>query len=400
MTPVSWSAARSQVLMDSGSFNLNCGSFGLVPKVVWDECQRLRLELASQPMNFFLRITPELLLIARKSLASHISCNYKSLAFSSNVTTAVNLVANSCKLAPGDVILTTDLEYGAMRWTWERIAQKAGCFIKCVEVPHLAGNPDEIVSFFKPYFQPPVKIFFFSHVTSPTGLVLPARELCRLAKERGILTIVDGAHGVGTLEVSIMDMQADFYGGNLHKWLGAPTGSGFFTFNPELSKALEPLIVSWGYHHPPGVGPDDDDGMGTTAAIRKLEFVGTTDPCPWLVTPKAVEFQNNLGFRQIRARQRELVQYARERLSAISWLELATPKSSETSCAMVAFRVRLPMDLDTLRQFLWKHHKVEVGLNQHSRLGLLLRVSCHFFTMESEIDHLFSALDALERRVN
>lgn len=397
MNKVDWKIARSEVLLDSGTCNLNCGSFGPTPQVVWNECQRLRYELASQPMNFFLRTTPQLLPNARASISKHINANHLDLVFCSNVTNAINMVASSWKLNSNDIILTTDLEYGAMRWVWDRVAQKFGCSVQVLEMPHLSENPKEIIAVFEPYLRLPVKILFFSHVTSPTGMVLPALDLCRMANNRGIATVVDGAHAVGTLDLSLRDINADCYGSNLHKWLGAPTGSAFLAVKPEVAESLDPLIVSWGYHKPPGLPPNEPDEWGSTPNIRRLEFVGTIDPCPWLVTPIAVDFQNRLGLQNIIARQRELVLYARERLACFSWLVPATPVSMETSCAMVAFQVGLPIQLDTLRRFLWEKHKLEIGLNQHDRLGLLLRVSCHYFTRESEIDHLVDALASLEQ---
>ena len=386
MATVNWQLARSKILIDSESCNLNCGSFGPCPRIVWEECQHLRHELARQPMNFFLRMVPERLKIARKALSAHIDFNHKNLIFSSNVTVAINMIASSYNLGGGDVILTTDLEYGAMRWVWERIQQKTGCSIETVEIPHLCENPNEIIAIFEPLLRSPVKLLFFSHVTSPTGMVLPARELCRLAGSRGIDSIVDGAHSVGTLNLSLCDINADFYGGNLHKWLGSPTGSAFFGCKPKAMDLLEPLIVSWGFQKPFGLEQDDDDGLGSTPNIRKLEFTGTIDPSPWLVTPVAIDFQNGLGMDQIFNRQRELIHYTRERLAPLNWLVPATPVSRETSCAMLAFQVKLPIQLDRLRRFLWENQRVEIGLNQHPRLGLLLRVSCHFFTQESEKD--------------
>ena len=400
MNIIDWQTARSEMLIDQESVNLNCGSFGHTPRKVWNECQKLRHELASRPMNFFLRTTPHLLPIARKALSKNIEWDPENLIFFPNVTTSINLVAKSWNLATGDIILTTDLEYGAMRWVWDKVVERTGCSIQIIEMPHLCENPNDIVASVEPYLRHPVKLIFFSHVTSPTGMVLPARELCQLADNRGIATIVDGAHAVGTLELSLRDIQANCYGSNLHKWLGAPTGSAFLACKAETLECLEPLIVSWGYHKSSNFPQNADDGLGSTQNIRKLEFVGTIDPCPWLVTPHAIEFQNKLGLKNIINRQRDLVQYTRNRLALIDWLIPATPKSAETSCSMVAFQVKLPIRLDFMRTFLWENHHLEIGLNQHSRLGLLLRVSCHFFTEESEIEHLAKALINLEQWVS
>jgi len=231
-------------------------------------------------------------------------------------------------------------------------------------------------------------------------MVFLAREPCQLVVIRGIATIVDEAHTVGTLELSLRDIQANCYGSNLNKWLGAPTGSTFLTCKAETLICLEPLIVSRGFPKSSYFHQNADNGFGSTQNIRKLEFVGTMDPCPWLVTPNAIEFQEKLGFKNKNQRQRNLVQHTRNRLVLINWLISATPKSAETSCSMIAFQVKLPIRLDLMRKFLWEKHHLEIGLNQHSRLGLLLRVSCHFFIEENEIEHLAKALLNLEQWIS
>ena len=397
MNTINWELARSHILLDRHSTNLNCGSFGPTSVPVFEECTQLRHALASQPMDFFLRTSPTRLARARVELANYLGHAPKRLVFTTNVSTAINLIASSWRFQPGDAILVTDLEYRAMRWAWERAALRTGATIITVPLPHLASDPQQLIDAFEPFLTPPVRLLFFSHVTSPTGLVLPASDLCTLARKRGIASVVDGAHAVATLNLDLAGIGADCYGGNLHKWLGAPTGSGFLAFQPNLASYLEPLVVSWGYYLVDS-NPDDDDIFGSTPHIRRLEFEGTRDPCPWLVVPDAIAFQKSLGLEAIHQRQRSLVSFTRETLARFYWLVPATPSHKSLSGPMVAFQVKLPISLDQLRTFLWDRHRIEIGLNQHESLGLLMRISCHFFTTHAEIMQLATALQDLENR--
>src|SRR5262249_5290491 len=154
------------------------------------------------------------------------------------------------------------------------------------------------------------RLFFFSHVLSPTGMVLPARELCAEARRRGIVTVVDGAHAPAMITVGLRDLNCDFYGGDCHKWLLAPSGEGVLYLGLGSEDRLQPLQVSWGWHYPRHK-VDERDEFGSTPRLKALEFEGTRDPCAWLAVPEAMEFQKNLGWERIRERNLELSAYVR-----------------------------------------------------------------------------------------
>src|SRR5262245_45146505 len=190
------------------------------------------------------------------------------------------------------------------------------------------------------------RLFFFSHVLSPTGLVLPAKDLCAEARRRGIITVVDGAHAPAMIPLNVTDVGADFYTGNFHKWLLAPSGAGFLVIGPGNEDRLQPIHVSWGYHadqYPIGdtgssSGPDDRDVYGSTPRIRFLEFEGTRDVTPWLVVPDAIDFQAKLGWDAIRGRIAELMAHTRKRMGDIG-LPSATPADPRLSGSMASFRL-------------------------------------------------------------
>ncbi|HEY2784218.1 MAG TPA: aminotransferase class V-fold PLP-dependent enzyme [Fimbriiglobus sp.] len=392
-----WAAARARVHLDPTVTMLNTGSFGPVPRPVFDRATELRRELAMGPTDFFLRKLPPLLWHARERTAAFLGTTPQRLVFTTNVSAAINLIASSLRLASPGEILLTDHEYGAMIWCWERAAQRLGLTIRTFPLPTLPDDPNEIVDAATKAMTAKTRLFFFSHVLSPTGLVLPARELCAEAKKRGILTVVDGAHAPAMIPLNVSDVGADFYTGNLHKWLLAPSGAGFLAIGPGNEDRLQPLHVSWGYHadkYPIGdggtsAGPDDQDVYGSTPRTRFLEFEGTRDVTPWLVVPDAIDFLAGLGWDAVRGRIAELIAYTRKRIG----LPPATPSDPRLCGAMVAVRLPDEVNIWELKKALWAE-RIEIPLIFRPD-RTLMRVSCHFYTTEAEIDRLAEVLPSL-----
>src|SRR5215467_8358376 len=198
-----WSDARARMLLDPEVINLNTGSFGPLPRIVFERAAELRKYLAEEPMDFLIRQAPPLLWQARERLADFLGADPYRLVFTANVTAAVNAVASGLRLAAPGEILLTDHEYGAMHWCWERAAQRQGLTLRTFPLPTMAQSPAEIVGAVCAAFSERTRLFFFSHVLSPTGLVLPAKELCAEARRRGILTAVDGAHALAFVPLDL-----------------------------------------------------------------------------------------------------------------------------------------------------------------------------------------------------
>ncbi|MDY3551594.1 aminotransferase class V-fold PLP-dependent enzyme [Gemmata sp. JC717] len=394
---IDWAAARTRMLLDPTVTMLNTGSFGPLPVPVFDRATELRRMLAAGPTNFFVRQAPPLLWAARERAAAFLGTAPQRLVFTSNVSAAINLVASGLRLnAPGEILMS-DHEYGAMIWCWERAAQRQGLTIRTFPLPTMASDPAEIVDAATKAMTRRTRLLFFSHVLSPTGLVLPAKALCAEARRRGVVTVVDGAHAPVYVPLDVSDVGADFYTANLHKWLLAPSGAGFLVVGPGNEDRLQPLHVSWGYYpdkYPIGetvrsVGPDAQDAYGSTPRTRFLEFEGTRDLCPWLAVPAAIDFQSEYGFDAVRGRIAELAAYTRAVIGGLG-LPLATPSVPGLCGAMTAFELPAGRTAPELRKELWAR-RVEIPVIE--RPGrLLIRVSHHFYTTEAEIDRLADVL--------
>lgn len=391
-----WSAARALVPLDPTVTMLNTGSFGPTPTPVFDHVTELRRRLAAGPTDFFVRQVPPLLWHSRERTAAFLGAAPHRLVFTTNVSVAINLVAGSLSLdGPGEILMT-DHEYGAMVWAWERAAERLGLTIRTFPLPAMATDPGEIVAAAAAAMTPRTRLLFFSHVLSPTGLVLPAKDLCAAARKRGILTAVDGAHAPAMIPLNVAEVNADFYTGNLHKWLLAPIGAGFLVTGEGMEDRLHPHIVSWGYkpnRYPisdaiTAAGPDDRDPFGSTPRVRYLEFDGTRDVCPWLAVPAAIDFQTGLGFDAVRRRMAELSAYTR----GVIPLTPATPAAPGLHGAMTAFELPAGKTAATWRAELWDRRIEAPVIERPDRL--LIRVSHHFYTTEAEIDVLAGVLRA------
>ncbi|WP_439373843.1 aminotransferase class V-fold PLP-dependent enzyme [Bradyrhizobium sp. DASA03120] len=380
------------MMIDPRTAYLNSAAFGPLPREVLSRVTALRRYLAEDPADFQLRRVPSLLWEARERLAGFIGGDPNRLLLTTNATTAINLVASSLALeAPGEILMT-DQEYETMRWCWERSARRLGLTVRTVTLPELPESAEEVFEAVHSAIGPQTRLLFISHILSATGLVMPARSLCIAARERGIVTVVDGAQAPGLIDLKLEDMNCDFYAGSCHKWLLGPMGTGFLYFGSSKMVGLEPLQVSWGYRGDLAAAPlHQRDRFGSTPALRRLECEGTRDLCPWLALPSAIDFHAALGMCNIEARRHELTCRVRDRLCGELGFGPATPASRSLSGAIVSFRMPDGTDAPALRQALFEGFAIETSLIERSH-DLILRVSTHFFNNQADIDRLTDAL--------
>jgi isopenicillin-N epimerase len=390
-----WSRARDSMLLHPAIAYLNSGSAGPLPHSVYARVSNFRRRLAEEPLDFLLRDAPALLCVARERLAEFVGGDPRRLALTTNVTSAVNLLASGLELdSPGEILLT-DHEYTPMRWCWERAAARQGLNVRILRLPVLPAEPGEILEAAQAALGPRTRLFFFSHVLSSTGTVLPVKQLCAAARAGGVRTVVDGAHGPAFTDLNMADLGCDYYVGAGHKWLLAPTGTGFLHFDTGGADRLRPMQVSWGYH---SFGAneklDERDMFGRTPALRWLEVEGTRDICSWLALPDAIDFQAALGHDAVQARMRELAGHVRECLSGWRGLVPATPQNPHLHGGMTAFDLPMGTDPAWLRRQLWERYRIEIAAMEGND-GPMLRVSTHFFNTEIEAERLRDALGEL-----
>jgi isopenicillin-N epimerase len=339
-------------LLDPGITFLNHGSYGACPAPVFARYQELQRELERNPVEFLARRFDELTAGSRAALAVFIGARPDDLVFVPNATAGLNAVIRSLRLEPGDEVLTTRHEYGAVTRTWEF----AGANLVYAE-------PDELLA----GIGPKTKAVSVSHITSPTALVLPVAEICAAARAAGALAIVDGAHAPGQVPLDLEDLGADVYAGNCHKWLCAPKGAGFLWARPEHQRWIEPLVISWGY------------GAERTFADRH-GWQGTRDPTASLSIPAAIEAHGTFDLERCR------------RLAA-SFHDRLPPCGSTPAPQMWATEVATD-EPEELQRRLFDEHAIEVVVREWEGRSLL-RVSIAPYNDEADVERLLAALETL-----
>lgn len=302
-----------------------------------------------------------------------------------NPTTAVNMVARSLDLGPGDEILSTNHAYGAMDRTWRFICSKTGARYVQQPVPLPLTTTEALVETLWAGVTPRTRAIFLDHLTSPTALMFPVEAVCRRARHAGILTIIDGAHAPGQVSLDLTALGADIYVGACHKWLCAPKGSAFLYACREVQARLEPLVVSWGYDH-----PTYDTGH---PFINHHEWQGTRDIAAFLAVPAAIQFQAEHDWDSVRRRCRVLAAETRARINALTGLAPLCPDAP--TWFRQFFAARLPaVDVAALKTRLYDDYHIEVPVfDWHDQP--LIRVSVQGYNTSQDIDTLLTALAAL-----
>lgn len=374
---------RAQYQLRKDVTFLNHGSFGACPRPVFDRYQTWQRELEAEPVDFLGRRINGLLAEARASLAAYVGTEADNLVFVPNTTFGVNAVARSLGLQPGDEVLSTNHEYGAIERTWRFNGDKRGAHYISQPIALPVEDRQAVVDQLWEGVTERTRVIAISHISSSTALIFPVAEICARAREAGIITVIDGAHAPGQIDLTLDAWGPDYYVGNCHKWLSAPKGTAFLYANPDRQPKLEPLVISWGWEstHP-----------GPSRFIDHFQWVGTQDPSAYLSVPAAIEFQQQHDWPRIRAACHQLLNEARTRIGELTGLPPINPDTTEWWSQMCS--IPLPSSIDNLGGKLWEDWKIEVPITGWNERRFV-RVSIQAYNTEQDVDRLVQALAAL-----
>ena len=374
---------REQFLLRPDVVFLNHGSFGACPRPVFEAYQAWQLELERQPVEFMGRRFNDLLRAARESLGAYLGAAAEDVVYVPNATTGLNIVAHSLPLQPGDEVLATDHEYGALDRAWRFVCAKQGAKYVRQPVPLPIESAEQVIDAIWSGVTPRTRVLFMSHITSPTAILFPVEELIRRARAADILTVIDGAHAPGQLELNLWALGADFYSGNLHKWLMTPKGSAFLYARPEVQHLVEPLVVSWGWQ---------SDRPGSSRFIDEQEYQGTRDIAAYLAVPAAIQFVQTHNWPQVRRRCHELVCAARARVSALTQLAPIVP--DDTWFRQMASLPLPHLEVEALKHRLYAEFKIEIPIITWND-RCFARISVQGYNTLADVDALVAALEIL-----
>ncbi len=385
-----------QWALDPNVTMLNHGSFGAAPRVVLEAQQAWRERLEREPVRFLDRELEGHLARVRERLGAFIGAAPGDLAFVPNATVGVNTVLQARRFAPGDEILSTDHEYNAVLNAIGHVAARDGAAVAIARIPFPIGSPDEPLEAILAAVTPRTRLVVISHITSVTALVLPIDRIVRELADRGIDTLVDGAHAPGQVPLDLDATGAAYTTGNAHKWLCAPKGSAYLHVRADRRDGIRPLVVSHGAN---------DRRTDRTRFRAEFDWTGTPDPSPVLSIPAALDFLGGLrpgGWPALMASNHALALAARDRLSGA--LSIDPPAPDEMIGAMAA--VPLPDDLPRdVKARLYDEYRIEVPVSTwpvdaaleagERPRARLLRISMQAYNDIDQVDALASALRSM-----
>lgn len=374
------------LLRDDITF-LNFGSFGACVRPVFERYQQYQLELEAEPVQFITVNGPKYLDASRKALGEYLNCHQDDVVYVTNPSYAVNTVAKSLQLKEGDEVLTTDIEYGACDRTWNYYCNNSGAVYKCQPITLPLTSKEQFVEEFFKGFTSKTKLIFISHLSSRTGLRLPIEEIVAKAKEYGVMTFIDGAHGPGQVEVDMQKIGVDIYTGACHKWMMTPKGSSFLYVRKELQHLFDPLVVSWGYN---ALFPSHSQ------FLDYHQMNGTRDFSAFLTIPDAIAFMKEHDWVHVSAHFRKMVQENAESFCNLFQSKPLAPVTDDFIAQLLSCEIKTK-EPEQLQKHLFNQYKIEIPVMRHGD-KTFMRYSMNAFNTQDDLDKLFAAIKDIQKK--
>ena len=375
-----WREIQQAFTLDRTFINLNNGYTCPSPRVVHEALKRY-LDLSNQsPYTYMWQTLEPGIESVRRKLAAEAGCDPEEMAITRNSSEALQIAQMGIDLEAGDEVVTTEQDYPRMLTTWDQRQRRDG--IKVVKVGFPVPPPGglaELKSRIEQAVTPRTKVIHFCHITNLTGQIFPVRDLARMARSKGIKTIVDGAHAFAHFPYKLRDLECDYYGVSLHKWLLAPVGTGF------LYVRRENIASTWPLQAAPASKDSD---------IRKFEEIGTHPAANHNAIAEALQFHQAIGTERRAARMRYLRARWQTRVEKLAGVRILTSNDPEQSCGLVNVTID-GMDMNKVVAYLWNRHRIVVTTAgvEHQYRGL--RITPNIYTTLEEIDAFADAMDAL-----
>jgi len=379
---------QDQFLLNPAITFLNFGSFGATPKPIFENYQHWQRVLEVEPVQFFAFDGFNYLAESRAALAKYIGCaDQDDLVYVTNPSFAINLIAKNFPLKAGDEILTTDIEYGACDRTWNFYCEKAGATYRRQKINLPITTKEKFIDDFFAGVTPNTKAIFISQITSSTGLIFPVKEVCEIAKSKGLITIVDGAHVPGHIPFNLSEIQADFYTGACHKWMMAPKGCSFLYAHKSVQPLCDPLIVSWGYK---ALKPSH------SAFLDYHQMIGTRDFSAFLTVPTCIKFMTENDWITVRTACHEMVLANAQRFYDLLESKPISPLTNEWIGQMISIPIKTNAP-EVLQRRLFTDYKIEIPIMRQEN-DVYMRYSINAFNTIENLDTLYHALSELKKQ--
>jgi selenocysteine lyase/cysteine desulfurase len=376
-----WREIQNAFTLDRTLINLNNGGVSPSPRVVQDAMQRyLAISNTAPVVTMWQWLEPEIESVRRR-LAQDFGCDLEEMAITRNASEALEIVQLGIPLQRGDEVLTTTQDYPRMITTWKQRERRDGIVLKQFSFPVPPPSQDDLARRFEEAITPRTKVIHVCHITNLTGQIFPVRKIVQLARERGIETIVDGAHAYAHFPFTRDELDCDYYGTSLHKWLLAPHGTGFLYVRKEKIASIWPMMAA-----PPEMN----------ANIRKFEEIGTHPAANHNAIAEALTFHQGIGAERKAARLRYLRDRWMKPLAQVPGIRILTPDDPKQSCGLASLTPG-SLDVGKLVGYLWDKHRIIVTPIVHPEFSCL-RITPNVYTLAAEVDRFAEVIEETVRR--
>ena len=380
-----WERVREQYWLPDDIAQLENGNWGVMARPVLEAYNRHTFRVNRDASYFSRReLYPELEAI-RTEVAQLLGASPDEIAFARGATEVLqNLISGYQRLEPGDAVMYADVDYDSMQSAMAWLQERRGVALRTIDLPERASQAQLLETYRAALdANPNVRLLLLTHLSHRHGMLIPVRDIVAMARERGVDCIVDAAHSWGQMDFTVADLQADFIGFNLHKWMGAPIGVGVMYIRRERLDAIAPYLGERDV-------PEDD--------IRSRIHTGTSNYAALLSVPDALAFHRQIGANNKAARLAELRSYWVQRAADIPGVEVLTLNSAEDHAGISAFRLRgerTPAGNRAIAQRLLDRYGVFTVHRTGLAGGACVRVTPAVFTRFAELDRLVIGLKDL-----
>jgi selenocysteine lyase/cysteine desulfurase len=376
-----WSVIQQSYTVNSNLIILNNGGVSPSPRIVQEAVERYNRLSNEGPSYYMWRILDQGREPLRQKLALLAGCSPEEIAVNRNATEALNTVIYGLDLKAGDEVIGTKQDYPNMIQAWRQRALREGIVYTQLNFQFPIENDEEIVSAFENAITPKTKILHLTHIINWIGQILPVKKIARMAKRHGIEVVVDGAHSFGLLDYKIPDLECDYFGTSLHKFLSAPIGSGMLWIHKDKIEKIWPLTCN---------------DKPRSSDIRKFETLGTRSFPIEQGIGEAVNFQNAIGSKRKEERIRYLKNYWAGKVKDIPKVKIHTSFKPEYACGICGVSIdgMTPGELDGALFTSYKIHTVGIVWENIS----CVRVTPHVYTKLQDLDKLVLAIEEIAGR--
>ena len=375
-----WTEISMAFTISRSTINLNSGWTSPSPKMVSEAYVRYKHQEDGTSSTMWQMLEPQAETI-RAGLANLFGCEPDEIAITRNASESLQILLLGLDIRSGDEVIATSQDYPRMLTALRQREMREGPHLKLVKIPLAPASTDEIVGAIESAITPQTRLILISHMINITGQIMPVRKICDMARSRGIETVVDGAHSFAQLDFKRDDLQCDYFGSSLHKWLYTPKGAGLLYVKKERIQNVWPLMAS-------------EDRLKSD--IRKFEEIGTHSSATRLAIGEALLFHEAIGPKRKEERLRYLSSYWMNRLKSLPGISFNTSFDPEQFCAIGNFSIE-GGDVSKITKYLMARHKIIATPIVHDEFSGI-RVTPNIFTTIRELDRFCKVIEKMMQK--